>query len=70
MIPLAFLALESTLPSPPPMAQLLTVLTGFALLAGLGLPAQAARTATDCNLVSAQTVEVVDIQLAGLFMSE
>jgi hypothetical protein len=52
------------------MAQLLTVLTGFALLAGLGLPAQAARTATDCNLVSAQTVEVVDIQLAGLFMSE
>ena len=52
------------------MPPLITLLTSVALLVGLALPAQAARTATDCTLVSAQSVEVVDSQLAGLFMSE
>jgi hypothetical protein len=52
------------------MPPLIILLTSFALLVGLGLPARAALSATEVVMAREQAAEVMDTAVAGFFMSE
>lgn len=52
------------------MATLTSLLTGLALLVGLSLPAQAARSASEPGHAGEPAATVVEVQVAGFLLSE
>jgi hypothetical protein len=65
-----FLVVQSPIQFVIPMPPLIILLTSFALLVGLGLPARAALSATEVVMAREQAAEVMDTAVAGFFMSE